>query len=247
MLELALEDLRQNPPSEQQATAGDDKLDDAFLNRFERYAEDASEEVLRAKWAKVLASEIRKPGTFSTKVLRTVDELDAPTAELFEAFCRNRLGGVVIRCLSGKLSFADETRLVSSGLLVDPGIGGQQRTFTEKVDEGGTALWLTSVEIAVVGIAKDTPIPKGELVPIKKLPDGVGVPVYVLTDVGTAISSIIPDSQEQALAAYMTKLETFLAPADVREYRLNEHGELVVRNIWRHDATSGPLPSDGTV
>jgi hypothetical protein len=76
VLELAAEDLKQNPGTEQEAQAGPEKLNEAFLNRFERYAEDATDDEVRERWAKVLASEIRQPGTFSGKVLRVIDELE---------------------------------------------------------------------------------------------------------------------------------------------------------------------------
>jgi hypothetical protein len=54
------------------------------MNRFERFAEDASTDELRQRWGRVLSAEIRKPGTFSPKVLRIVDEIDQSTAAIFE-------------------------------------------------------------------------------------------------------------------------------------------------------------------
>src|SRR5208283_1459027 len=58
------------------------------LNIFERYAEDASSETMRALWARVLAGEIRRPGQFSLRTLRFMSELDATTAKLFESYAR---------------------------------------------------------------------------------------------------------------------------------------------------------------
>lgn len=82
----ALEDLREEPSHADNASDAD-VLSDAFINRWERYAEEATDDQLREKWGRVLASEIRKPGTFSAKVLRVVDELDAATALTFERLC----------------------------------------------------------------------------------------------------------------------------------------------------------------
>ncbi|MCX8572667.1 DUF2806 domain-containing protein [Aminobacter sp. MET-1] len=238
VLEVALEDLRQNPRSPGQDSSGSETLDDSFLNRFERYAEEATVDVLRAKWGKVLAAEIRAPGTFNAKVLRVVDELDAPTALLFERFCHHRLRDVVVKCLAGALSFEDQTRLVSSGLLVDPGLLGQQRMFAETTDNRGTPLWIMNFDIALVAILRETSIPKGELTPIAS-GDGVpGVPVYVLTDVGYAVSSILQDRQEMAFATYFDQLAAFLAPAEVREYRNNGNDQAELIRALKNEVSS---------
>jgi hypothetical protein len=95
----AIEELRHNPVTEAEAEAGPPELNPEFMDRFERYAEDASTEQLRQKWGRVLTAEIRKPGTFSRKALRVVEELDAETARLFEKLCQSRLDDVLPKSL----------------------------------------------------------------------------------------------------------------------------------------------------
>jgi len=136
---VALEDLRAHPPSEEEASVGGEKLDPDFLNRFERHAEDASSETLRAKWGKVLAAEVRKPGTFSPKVMRVVDELEATTAVLFERLCEHRLAEIVPKCLAWELLFHEQIALEISGLIIDPGphAQGQKRVFKQVTANDG--------------------------------------------------------------------------------------------------------------
>lgn len=59
-------------------------VDDDWLNVFERYAEDASTERLQEIWSRVLAGQIRKPGSFSLNTLRFIAELDESIANAFE-------------------------------------------------------------------------------------------------------------------------------------------------------------------
>lgn len=73
----ALEDLTHRPPNAEQAASGSDKLDPAFLNRLERYAEDAEDDSAREKWARVLSGEIRCPGRFTAKTMCLIDEISA--------------------------------------------------------------------------------------------------------------------------------------------------------------------------
>jgi len=78
---IALEDLSENAGSTSQT---DDPLDEDWINVFGGYAENASSERLRQLWGKILAGEIRKPGSFSLTTLRVISELDQQTAMLFQ-------------------------------------------------------------------------------------------------------------------------------------------------------------------
>jgi hypothetical protein len=112
----AIEDLRRDPTSSEEAGPG---LDPLFMNKIERHAEDATTEQLREKWGHVLAAEIRKPGTFSPKVLRVVDELDSEIALGFEQLCRSRLANMVPLCLTEELPVHTVAQFVEAGLLVE--------------------------------------------------------------------------------------------------------------------------------
>ena len=94
-------------------------VDDDWINVFERYAEAASSERFRDLWARVLAGQIRKSGTFSLRTLRFISELDADTAQLFEKWAPAVINGDVIQTppqVRGT-NFADLLRLQEAGLI----------------------------------------------------------------------------------------------------------------------------------
>jgi len=72
---MAIEHLgEQGPPP------GADEVGDDWLNVFTAHAEKATTEALRQSWARILADEIRKPGTFSLQTLQLVAVLDKKLA-----------------------------------------------------------------------------------------------------------------------------------------------------------------------
>lgn len=88
----------------------DARLDDDWLNHFERYAEQASTERMRDLWARVLAGEIRKPQSFSLVTLRFMSELDKDIAALFESATEYRI-------TEGFILKPDDSELVGERLL----------------------------------------------------------------------------------------------------------------------------------
>jgi hypothetical protein len=216
VIKEAIEDLRRQPPSDDESSSGPDKLSDAFQNRFERYAEEATTDELREKWGRVLAAEVRKPDTFSGKVLRVIDEMDSSTAALFERVCQHRMANVVPKALVGKLTFAESARLVSADLLIDPGLG-QIRKCVEADDSSGAQLWFWALDSLAVAVTKTAARPSVENVVLTE-DDKPVIPVYVLTDVGVAISSILPNQLLYSLVRLATELSTVMPESEVRKY-----------------------------
>lgn len=62
-------------------------IDDEWLNRFETEARQKSSEEMQRRFARVLAGEIQKPGSFSFKTVKVLGELDQITAALFKKLC----------------------------------------------------------------------------------------------------------------------------------------------------------------
>jgi len=192
----AIEDLRRDTSSEE---AGPE-LDSSFLNKFERLAEDASSEQLREKWGRVLAGEIRRPGTFSSKVLRVVDELEQSTAILFETLCESRLGYLLPRCLTGDIPMPTVAKLVGADLLVEPGLTGQYQPFGIS-EADGQRFWLFTAGRYGFAFANDGDYrsPRhNRSGPILAQNNAPGVPIFLLTDSGRALSTILPDKQDAA-------------------------------------------------
>lgn len=236
VVSVALEDLRMEPPTEEQASTGSENLNEDFLNRFERYAEDATGEELRAKWGKVLAAEIREPGTVSAKTMRVVDELDVSTALLFERVCQYRLKDALVKCLIGELSVTERAQLVSAGLLVDPGFTGHFRICSESYDSKGRSIWLLHLGIAMASFGRHAKIPEhrqNEVPPIQSQNTGPGMPIYLLTDVGVSVASILTNNEENTVAAYLNELSSFLDPEEVCEFRDSYDGRLVMTRIYK--------------
>lgn len=91
----ALEELKALPPPPE-AEQDNVELNDDWLNMFSAHAENASSERLRKTWGRVLAGEIRKPGSFSLSTLRFISEVDQQIATVFEKHARTRLPQGVI-------------------------------------------------------------------------------------------------------------------------------------------------------
>ncbi len=217
-------DLELNPP------AADDpdqtqELSEEFMDRFEEYSSTATTEELRQRWGRVLASEVRKPGTFSGKVLRVIDEMDTATAQIFEEVCKSRINNLVIRCVSGALPFLAAASLTTSGLMLEAGLGqglGLQEVDTPDVGK----IWGFATDWGMIGLplAVRPKVEYEESACLRIESTKPKIPVYVLTDVGTAIASILPDNQANAFERYASILETGVVADWVRRYKPNGAG-----------------------
>jgi len=100
----ALDDLlTQSPASptpndtEQASSIGDPPtLDEDWMSLFSDYAARASSDRLREQWGRILAGEIRKPGSFSFSTLRVMAEMDRDIAIAFQDVYRLSINGYVL-------------------------------------------------------------------------------------------------------------------------------------------------------
>ncbi|TGV61116.1 DUF2806 domain-containing protein [bacterium M00.F.Ca.ET.141.01.1.1] len=232
VLQLAAEDLRQNPGTEEQASSGPEQVNDAFLNRFERYAEDATDDEIRERWAKVLATEIRKPGTFSGKVMRVIDELDKSTAEEFSKVCSFRMEDVIPKVFLPDLAYMTQVKLVTAGLIAEPGLG-QVRESNQTADSNGVKLRFWPFD----GVALAATDPVGEVRDYQTIQVHEGkpsMPIFILTDVGAAIASILPSDLDDLANRMIEKFSAAMPQAEIRKYARGNGRE------WRQIATIAP-------
>lgn len=126
-------------------------LDEDWLNVFERYAENTSSELLQRLWGRVLAGEIRKPGTFSPRTLRFLSEISQPDALVFQALAECIFGEILPRDLAippDGSDIRDLIELQSSGLIEGVLGGSLNITFTfgedgyDKIYEGEYILFI---------------------------------------------------------------------------------------------------------
>ena len=214
-----IEILRLDPPDASKSNEGPDNLGPEFMGNFERYAARASTSNLRKKWAHILSQEIREPGTFSAKVLRVVDELDAETAKLFESLCSGRLTKFVPRCLASNISFEQIADLVLADLIVDPGFTGHVATFTSAND---APFWLVRFSRLGIAIAHGTaipPAPRDNYAPLTTEGNAPALPVFILTKAGVAIASIFEDNEAKATDELYDQICKVIPPQSVSKYK----------------------------
>ena len=89
VIEKTIEELGTNAETNE---SHDQEISPDWLNYFGGHAEKASTETARMRWAKVLAGEIRRPGSFSLRTLRFLAEVDQETAFVFAETVRFRFG-----------------------------------------------------------------------------------------------------------------------------------------------------------
>lgn len=69
----------------------DQKVNESWMLHFIDGSKFASEEEVKNLWAKILAGEVSKPGTYSIKTLKILETMDKNDAELFVNVCKASL------------------------------------------------------------------------------------------------------------------------------------------------------------
>lgn len=196
VLERALEDLS-NDDLDVDVAEAETLIDTGATDRIGHYAECASTEELRERWGKVLAQEIRKPGTFNRKVLRVIDELDHETALLFERLCKQAyIGrGNFPLVLASNLTFDERTALVEAGLFYDLGPdAGIGFTFGEGIImPGQRQVWVTAYgdEAVLAEVPKGTRFTSEQSKFLTFLEDQLSVVVGQATEAGACIATLV--------------------------------------------------------
>ncbi len=224
-LALVAEELKLSTAVPSETEANDpDTLDEDLLNRWEHYAGGATSEQLRERWARVLASEIRRPGTFSPKILRIVDELEAQVAILFERFCKTRIGSWA-PAISHDLTSVELEVLSDAGLIRDEEIP-RSIDFATTTRGDGSRWWMLRNDSfgVVVREASDLQgIGTSQLSfdDVRTMDGVLKINVNVLTTSGQALASIVPNNEEEAFRALNKSLLRYAGDDDVRLVKKN--------------------------
>lgn len=83
VVEELVSDLVSDPPK----TDADKEIDDDWLTKYWGFAEQVGKPQVQRFYARLLASEVRAPGTISYLTLGTLSALDPRIAQLFQHFC----------------------------------------------------------------------------------------------------------------------------------------------------------------
>ena len=79
--------IQDTPPDKYEDNSNVEDINDDWLNQFREVACKKDSEEAQELFSKVLAGEIRKPGSFSLKALTTLADIDQHVAMVFKAFC----------------------------------------------------------------------------------------------------------------------------------------------------------------
>jgi hypothetical protein len=161
----AMEELKALPPpaeSSDSAAAKSDHLDEDWLNLFGSHAEHASSDHMRKLWGRVLAGEIRRPGSFALSTLRIMAELDHQIASTFEAVMQDCIANSYVPT-PGQMrgDRLDAISLLEHIGLVHGAAGVLTRNF--EVDENGNAhisnrTYALRVHEILAPVADDVPL-----------------------------------------------------------------------------------------
>lgn len=83
IVKAALEELNSDPPSED----SNQEIDEDWLDMFSRIAEKRSNQDMQLYLAKLLAGEIKKPGSFAPSTVEVLSRLTPSLAQTFQNFC----------------------------------------------------------------------------------------------------------------------------------------------------------------
>jgi hypothetical protein len=95
---IAIEEIEINPETED-ATS---EIEDDWLNIFARIAEDKSSEELQILFGRILAGEVKRPGSFSLRTLQVLATLSKRDAERLSALLSFAVDGMIIPFLTAK-------------------------------------------------------------------------------------------------------------------------------------------------
>lgn len=110
--------------------------------------------------------------------------------------------------------------------MVEPGLG-QAILSTNVTDSKGTPHWFfklgdVALSVSPSPIIKDT---KNKFVQFGDEPGRPTMPVYALTDAGSAIASILRDDKAGSMETLFVGMHTALSSGSVRRYRGRTDGE----------------------
>jgi uncharacterized repeat protein (TIGR03899 family) len=148
--------------SEQEVT--DEKPDSDWVTRFFNISEDISADHMQILWGKILAGEIKKPGSYSLRTLELLKNINQEEAELFVRACKiafaindkvlipNQDNGAYLLEKYG-LTFTDFLRLREIGLLVTNDLQFKLKASPEI----SQAVFTSGKTCIIVTRAKDAP------------------------------------------------------------------------------------------
>lgn len=197
------------PAPETQPHGG--KISEGWFSRVLRDAEDVSDEEVRDLYARILAGEIARPGTFSLRTLSVLRDLDRDTARIFETVLKSLWKEDALP-VYGKWPAYQETGITythilalrEAGLLASADNLFIAITKTADVHDRWYVPYSNEAAFAV-RVAVEPLLPPGRSAP--PVPQSLSIPVYRLSAAGKELS-LLParqadDGHMQGIAQYI--------------------------------------------
>jgi hypothetical protein len=221
-VKVAVDELN-DKPGQHDAHA---EIDDDWLNLYARMAEDKTSEELRSLFGKILAGEIRKPGTFSLRTMQFISTLSRDDAHKISQFFSLVLEGQFVplfqeintevepglntRRLMEELSLASPPNTVS-GLEISSDMTPQSKSMLRGIGHAVLVQNRTDVPVRFVVQCQVLTKTGQELVSIANPPP---TPVEFLRRAAQAIfNNIQPKHSKELLAGQIVVTVNVLAPA----------------------------------
>lgn len=213
IVEIAAEEIKSHPPTEDAQT----QIDDDWIDIFFKEASARSNADFQLIFGKVLAGEMKKPGTFSVSTIQILSRLDKDIAETFQRFCNCSVmvgGGRVVAPAGNAgenalkvygLSYDEIAKLIECGLVrpsMDERIDLPKEVYTKKLtfDIAGHIFFLAPLP----GVEEST------------LPNILPMPGPGFTGPGRQLRTVVPMQVNQE---YLGMLSDWLHSQNLALYR----------------------------
>lgn len=170
-------------------------VDTDWITRFFNISEDVSDDKLKIIWGKILAGEVKSPGSYSTRTLETLRNLTKDEAEIFIKACNMAVTNTNHMVINTKheddgkgfgLTFTEASILMEAGLLST----SFEAMLTKEADEDRISL-----------------LYQDQVILIETKKDKMRFKVLIFTNVGNEIYGIIPKTFDKeyikSLAKYL--------------------------------------------
>lgn len=151
-----------------------------WLNAFETISQDITSDEMRERFARLLAGEMKSPGSFSIATLRAISGMNQLLAAEFAETCRELISDFIFK--SRKYDFGDHwvrMRTLREEGLFSPVDSSIHEPQAPNISADGSYFWDFGVTNCFLRI-NFTPGSKSE------------IPVFTLTNVGREIAAILP-------------------------------------------------------
>lgn len=179
VFQRAIEHISDDPQTADQAK---NIPEEDWLNAFGTISQDITSDEMRERFARLLAGEMRKPGSFSVATLRAISSMNQLLAAEFAETCRELIGDFIFSAKKYDVGSSwNRIRMLRDEGLFSPVNGSIHEPTCATQSADGNYYWDVGFTDCFLRISF-TPGSRSE------------IPVFSLTNVGREIVSILPEA-----------------------------------------------------